>query len=235
MRILAIDTSLGSGSVAAADDDGTEERPLGAAGEHARVLTSALLDVAGRRGWPSGGAPLVGPDDVVAVVRGPGSFTGLRVGVTAGKALAWTTGARLVAVSGFAVIASRRAGPRGWADAPIVVAYDAGRGDVYAATVTQDANDPTGWRIETPALTTIDDWLRTLPAGGRVAGPALAIHGGRAGDRGDLAIAPREAWLPTAVEAAALARARALAGGRDDPHTLLPEYLRPSYAEERRA
>ena len=47
-------------------------------------------------------------------------------------------------------------------------------------------------------------------------------------------MAPPEAWHPLATDAAAIARARAEAGEVDDPHTLLPDYLRPSYAEERK-
>ncbi|HBB75917.1 MAG TPA: tRNA (adenosine(37)-N6)-threonylcarbamoyltransferase complex dimerization subunit type 1 TsaB, partial [Planctomycetaceae bacterium] len=56
-------------------------------------------------------------------------FTGLRVGVATAKAIAWTSGARLVAVSGFAVSARRTAAALG-EEPPMAVAFDAGRGDV---------------------------------------------------------------------------------------------------------
>jgi tRNA threonylcarbamoyladenosine biosynthesis protein TsaB len=233
MRILAIDTSLGSGSVAAVDQDGSAERPLGPAGGHARVLTAALAEVAAARGWGVGPQPLgsLGPNDVVAVIRGPGSFTGLRVGVAAAKALAWTTGARLVGVSGFDVLARRAARIAGWHDEPIAIAYDAGRGDVFAATAKPTAD---GWMIAPAILAPLDAWLESLPAGGRVTGPALEAASERITARNDLAVASPEAWHPLAAEAAAIARARAVADDVDDPHTLLPDYLRPSYAEERK-
>ncbi len=235
MRILAIDTSLGSGSVAAVDTGGTEIRPLGAAGEHARCLTAALIDVASRRGWGSGSAALsgLGPADVIAVIRGPGSFTGLRVGVTAAKALAWTTGARLVGISGFDAIARQTSRLPGWGSAGCAIAYDAGRGEVFATLASVAADAPLGWRCAEPALATADDWLRSLPHGARISGPGLDSCLAGIAARGDLCLAPREAWLPSAAAAATLAGILAASGHYDDPHTLLPDYLRPSYADEK--
>ena len=229
MRILAIDTSVGSGSVAAVDQSGSAERPLGPAGGHARLLTAALAEVADRRGWTGIGG--LAADDVIAVIRGPGSFTGLRVGVAAAKALAWTTGARLVGVSGFEVLARQAAQSADWNDEPIAIAYDAGRGEVYAATATPTTR---GWSIDAPLILPLDDWLRSLPHGGRVTGPAVDAMSERLAARGDLALPPAAARHPTAVEVAAVARDRAAVGAIDDPHTLLPDYLRPSYAEERK-
>lgn len=230
MRILAIDTSVGSGSVAAADDQGIAQRPLGPAGGHARVLTSAIVDVAADRGWGRGAGAIknLGPTDVIAVVTGPGSFTGLRVGVTAAKALAWATGARLVGVSGFEACA-RRVAPR--PAGPITVAYDAGRGEIYAATVDVS---PVGPTITCPTLMPAAAWIDALPAGTWLTGPGLEPHAERLLARGDLEIAAAEIRSPSADGVAAIARDRAAAGLFDDPLTLVPEYLRPSYAEERK-
>ena len=230
MRILAIDTSLGAGSVAAVDDEGSAVRPLGPHREHARVLAAALLEVAQARGWQCGGSA-VAAADIVAVVRGPGSFTGLRVGVATAKSLAWATGARLVGVSGFEVVARRSAAATSWSDGSIEVAFDAGHGDVYAATVAHVGGQ---WRIAEPVLTSLGLWVAALPPGAHVTGPALAVCGDRLAARGDLAVALPEVWHPTAEEAAHAARARAAASDFDDPRTLVPEYLRPSYAEEPR-
>jgi len=230
MRILAIDTSVGAGSVAAVDDEGGVERPLGPQGEHARVLAGALVEVADRRGWRRDG-PALAAADLVAVVRGPGSFTGLRVGVSAAKALAWSCGARLAGVSGFEVVARRTARVTGWNDALITVAFDAGRGDVYATTVEPSAG---GWRVADAVLVPRESWIDALPRGSRVSGPALGAWGERLAARGRLEIAPPEAWFPAATDVAEAARSRAIAGAYDDPRTLVPEYLRPSYAEEAR-
>lgn len=234
MRILAIDTSVGSGSVAAADERGVSERPLGPPGGHARVLTAALADVARTRGWgdQATAVPSIGPTDVIAVVSGPGSFTGLRVGVTAAKALAWTTGARLVAVSGFEVLARRATTVSRCSAAPIVVAYDAGRGEVYAAAVS---HAPAGWTVGPRTLLAADAWLESLPTGSQITGPGVDAFADRLGSRGDLWIAAPEIRHPSAGDVAAVARERAEAGLVDDPFTLVPDYLRPSYAEERKA
>lgn len=225
MKTLSIDTSLASGSVAALDGDRTTTRPLGTAGEHARLLTAALADAAAGLGWRPRDAELV------AVVRGPGSFTGLRVGVTAAKAVAWANGCRLLGVSGFEVAARAAGGQQG----PIHVAYDAGRGDVFAATALPSTTSPTGWSIGPAALAPLADWLDRLPPGGLVAGPALDVEAVRQAlaTRPDLRAAPDGGRGHAAATAGRIALLRAAAGESDDPATLVPDYLRASYAEER--
>ncbi|MFM7207555.1 MAG: tRNA (adenosine(37)-N6)-threonylcarbamoyltransferase complex dimerization subunit type 1 TsaB [Planctomycetaceae bacterium] len=238
MRILAIDTSVGTGFAAAIDATGVAERPLGPAGCHAAVLTAALGEVAAARGWgtPVDALRSLTPQDVVAVVRGPGSFTGLRVGVTSAKTLAWATSARLVGVSGFDAIARAAirlaAGPTGDRDGPVEIAYDAGRDEVFAARAEVDGG---GLTIGQPRLAHVGDWLAALPAGCLIAGPMAAVLAGRGlPPRVDLRLAPPGAWQVAAVDVAEVARARVATGDLDSPASLVPDYLRPSYAEEGR-
>ncbi|MDA0255496.1 MAG: tRNA (adenosine(37)-N6)-threonylcarbamoyltransferase complex dimerization subunit type 1 TsaB [Planctomycetota bacterium] len=223
MRTIAIDTSLASGSVAACDGSRLAVRPLGEATGHARLLASAVTAAAAELGWRLADA------EVVAVIRGPGSFTGLRVGVAAAKAIAWASGCRLVGVSGFEVVAAETAATAGWHGQPLAIAWDAGRGDVYAATARKTDG---GWQVSPGVLQAADDWIAGLPTGSLVAGPALNLLGERLSAAGHH-LAPESAWHPTAAAAAALALPRAIAGQTDDPATLLPEYARPSYADER--
>lgn len=229
MHALAIDTSLPTGSVAALrrSTGGLDlvERPLGAAGEHARRLMPELVAAAASQGWQ------ISDVNLVAVVRGPGSFTGLRVGVTTAKALCWATGARLVGVSGFEIVARQTAAACDRRE-EVAIAFDAGRGDVYAALAIPDDTAATGWSVTAGELVAADRWLDSLPVGRRVSGPALELHAAAAEARG-LTLAAHSAWRPSAGEAAALAMLRAEATLLDDPHTLLPEYSRPSYAEEK--
>lgn len=89
-----------------------------------------------------------------AAAAGPGSFTGVRVGLTAAKGLAEATGRRVVAVSNLQAIASfgRRS-----LRAPVL---DARRGDVFAAVYDQHL------RLVTPEVVMkLEDFLRTLPEG----------------------------------------------------------------------
>jgi len=229
MRTLAIDSSLAAGSVAALTPEGISEELLPEAGTHARRIAAALRDLAHLRGFRPGEAELV------AVVRGPGSFTGLRVGVATAKALAWTSGAKLCGLSGFELIARRTSREAGFAGHPIHVAYDAGRGELFAAEVVPDSDAPGGWRARAGVLIPTSVWLAGLPTGSRVSGPGLGMPGTLASgiaDRPDLLIAPREAWSPSAAEAGAVALLKVAAGQVDDPATLIPEYLRASYAQE---
>ena len=231
MKTLAIDTSLAAGSVAAIDGDRIAKRTLGAACEHARLLATALAETAAELGWLQRDAELV------AVVRGPGSFTGLRVGVTTAKALAWTTGARLVGVSGVEVVARLAHAAAGWPAAPIHVAYDAGRGEVFATTALPATTSPSGWDAGPGSLVPLADWIDALAPGALVAGPALDLEACVAllAARPDLRLAPPGARAPTAAAAGAVALLHAAAGRHDDPFALVPDYVRPSYAEERRS
>jgi tRNA A37 threonylcarbamoyladenosine modification protein TsaB len=154
------------------------------------------------------------------------------VGVTAAKAIAWTTGCHLVGVSGFEVIARRTGRLDGWMDTPVAIAYDAGRGEVFAAWAEPAATDAHGWRLAAPCLLPFDDWLGSLPSGSHVSGPAVDAHRERLVAHGGVVCASREACLPFALDTAAIAGLKALAGEFDDPRTLVPDYLRPSYAEE---
>ncbi|NBV45425.1 MAG: tRNA (adenosine(37)-N6)-threonylcarbamoyltransferase complex dimerization subunit type 1 TsaB [Planctomycetia bacterium] len=218
-RVLAIETGSPRGSVAAAHDDHTVARLLGHDGQHGRLVTQALAAVAEEAGFPARAA------DLVVVVRGPGSFTGLRVGVALAKTLAWSTGAALVGVSGYELIARRV----GAGDGPVWVVFEAGRGDVAACRCERRAD---GWECGPPALWHPDDLLATIPPGNRLAGPGVACLTAALAGRTDLEV-DEPAW-PTASEGLRLGRERAAAGRHDDAARLLPEYLRPAYVDEPR-
>ncbi|MFM8805224.1 MAG: tRNA (adenosine(37)-N6)-threonylcarbamoyltransferase complex dimerization subunit type 1 TsaB [Planctomycetia bacterium] len=229
MKTLAIDTSLATGAVAALDGDRVAVRSLPTAGEHARLLAAAIEAVAAELGWRPADAALV------AVITGPGSFTGLRVGVTTAKAVCWATGARLLGVSSCEVIARAVAAAEGPTGAPVTIAFDAGRGEVYAAVVTPDGRSPSGWRAGAGSIHAAHDWLASLPAGSRVCGPGLAVVADALPTRPDLMIAPWPMATHLIVELGRIALLRAAAGEADDPAALVPDYIRPSYADEKRS
>lgn len=91
----------------------------------------------------------------IVVVRGPGSFTGMRIGLSAAKALSEASAVPLVGVSRLAVMAHTSSA--NGAGSPNYVALDAGRGSVYLAAFA--GNRPTG----EPELLTADEVRARLP------------------------------------------------------------------------
>src|SRR5688572_30661357 len=124
-RILALETSGTCGSVAALDAGGVlRELPLDPALRSARSLAPGIRQLLQGMGWQ--------PRDVqlVAVTAGPGSFTGLRVGITTAKAFAYAAGAEVLGVDTLEVLA--RQAP---SDAQLVqTAIDAQRQELFVAT-----------------------------------------------------------------------------------------------------
>ncbi len=136
MLLVAVDTSgrYGSIALARAGADGScqaiEVVPLEGGTFSAQLIPqiAALLEKHGVSKKDIGG---------FAVVSGPGSFTGLRVGLAAIKALAEALNRPIAAVSQLEVLAERSS-QRG----RVVAALDAGRGEVYAGTYAVGSGDP---------------------------------------------------------------------------------------------
>ena len=102
MRILAIETSTARGSVALLRrDELVGEFVLAEDQRTAQSLFPAMAQLLAQAGW----APRT--IDLVAVTSGPGSFTGLRIAVTAAKTFAYGCGASLVAVDTLQVLAEQ--------------------------------------------------------------------------------------------------------------------------------
>jgi tRNA threonylcarbamoyl adenosine modification protein YeaZ len=225
MRTIAIDTSHAAGTVAALAGPSVATRTLGVAGEHASRIAVALDQAVEELGWR------LANTELVVVVRGPGPFTGLRVGVAAAKSIAWASGAKLVGVCGFEVIARETRGIMDSEKAPIHIAFDAGRGEVYASLATP-ADVPSGWTICPPRLHVATDWFGALPPRSIISGPAvttLVDSLTTASHR----IAPPDARFTSALAAAKIGLMHAAVNQLNDPASLVPHYMRRSYAEER--
>ena len=89
---LALETVATAGSVALLQGDTLHsERQLPPAARSARTLTAVIQDL-----WNVAGKPKI---QLIGVASGPGSFTGLRVGITTAKTLAFAWNAKLIGIN----------------------------------------------------------------------------------------------------------------------------------------
>jgi tRNA threonylcarbamoyladenosine biosynthesis protein TsaB len=220
MRILALETSSTLGTIAAADGGRlVAEHALDPQVRSARSLAPGIQQLLTDIGWR--------PKDleILAVTIGPGSFTGLRVGIATAKTLAYSLQARCVGLTTLEVIAAQYGGTA----ARLSVVIDAQRGQVFAASFCRREQR---WQIDgEPTLLNADDWLASLNLGAAVSGPALAQLASRL--PAGMVVADADLWTPRAATVAALAWQRHLDGKYDDLWKLAPLYLRKSAAEEK--
>jgi len=211
VRVLAVDTTTSRGSAAVAGPEGIlAEARVTTADGHSRWLLPAVSVLLQGLGLDARDV------DAFAVTVGPGSFTGLRVGLGSIQGLAMAAGRPCVGLSTLDVLAAAAAGSA----VTIVALLDAFRGEVYAGVYDGEGR-LRGDRCVGP-LTRV---LEGLPSGtafvGEIDAPGReAIRSGVPG-----AVFPlTEAFLagPLAVRALRMAKA----GDTVPPSALRPLYLR---------
>jgi len=218
-RLLLLDTSGKSGRVAVACGSHLEEeRTLDEARRHARDLTPTISALCAARGWR------LRDLDAVIVGRGPGSYTGLRVGLMTAKTLAYAAGCTLLAIESFAAIA--RQTPAG--ASAVDVLCDAQQQRVYLQRWIRSGHE---WSAASDlAIRTIEEWLISLAPGVWVSGPGAKLCEHRLAEGNPAAPVEAREPLPSSLLEIGLRRWRA--GEADDFWKLEPIYLRPSNAEE---
>jgi tRNA threonylcarbamoyladenosine biosynthesis protein TsaB len=215
-RFVLIETSQQPGLVAVAEGDRLlSVRRLDEARRHARDLAPAVGDLLAGHVWQ--------PRDVnaIAVGRGPGSYTGLRVGVMSAKAFTYAAGCGLLGLETFAVLA---------AQAPtevqrLTVLADAQQDKVYVQEFEHGA------AVSALRIQAFNDWLEGTTKPLFVTGPGLQKWAKKLS--GNVAVLDETLWYPHAETLLQLALARWQRGERDDIWNLEPIYLRPSSAEEK--
>ena len=217
-RLLLIETSGRVGLVALAEGEALRgQRRLDEARRHARDLAPAIAALLQEQNWRA--AEL----GAVIASRGPGSYTGLRVGLMTAKTLAWATGCALIAIDTFAAIA--RQAPAECARLDVLA--DAQQDRVYVQSFVRSAE---GWQAASAlAIERCTDWLARRDPSGWVSGPGVAKWQGQLGGVSLVAAERRD---PGAEALLALGLERLSAGQRDDPYAVEPLYLRASSAEE---
>jgi len=205
--MLMIETSTRTPLVAVAEGGRVlGERRMDAARRNARDLVPLIEELLRERGWA------VRDLEVIAAGVGPGSYTGLRVGLMTAKTLAYVTGRKLVGVETFAVLA--RQAPMG----PVDVLADAQRESIYVQAYEDGA------AVGPLEVRLVGEWLATRRAGAWATGPALEKYAGRLAG---VAMTAADAWRP----GAAAFLAAALVSPAADVMGLGPLYAQASSAE----
>jgi tRNA threonylcarbamoyladenosine biosynthesis protein TsaB len=224
LRILSLETSLRQGSVAALVGEAENvhlehELELPPSARSAQTLIPTVAELLKSCHWQPTEV------DLVCVTTGPGSFTGLRIGVTAAKTFAFAVNAQLVGVHTLAAPAASVLAPKGrlWS------IMDAQRQELFAATF-----DDNGEMTEpVTRIISIDAWLTQLRSGDSVVGPPLAQLASKL-PAGVTAV-DADFWQPQARVVGQLGYQLFLKGKTVDPIQLSPRYYRKSAAEEKAA
>lgn len=148
-RILSIDTTTEFGSVALVQGEKLiEELLLHSSDGFGHILYGHIERLLVKHGWSKNDI------DCFAAASGPGSFTGVRVGLAAAKGLAEALGKPMVAVSNLQAVA--------WFGSASLRAtvLDARRGDIYGAVYSASLEV-----VVPETVTKFQAWLATLPAG----------------------------------------------------------------------
>src|SRR5262245_6636226 len=218
MKLLAVESATLSGGAALLDGDRLlGEITLNIAITHSERLLAAvdrLLDDCGMAA-----ADLEG----LAVSVGPGSFTGLRVGLATIKGLAMALDLPVAPVPTLDALAARVP----FADAPVCPILDARKGEVYLSLYR--------WRDDRMCRERDYEALSPEVAAAGIVAPVILLGDGIEACRPWLpkrvSIAPVAQRLPSAATVGDLGHAALAAGAGVDAESLTPLYLRPSEAE----
>lgn len=218
MRILAVETSTPAGGVALLDGDRVVgEYLLDVRVTHSERLMPAIDRLLTDAGWR--------PRDLegLAVASGPGSFTGLRIGIAAVKGLGLALGIPIAAVPTLDALVARVP----FAAIPVCPVVIARRNEVFCSL----------YRWERTGFTREWDYLALTPdeLARRLTEPVILVGEGAAGIAALHArVAPPAQCAPSPVTVGMLGLARLRAGDTVSAADLVPFYLTPSEAELRR-
>lgn len=225
MLVLGVESSTMQGGAALIGDDGLcSEYTLNVEATHSERLLPTIDRMLRDAG--------IGLDALsgLAVSIGPGSFTGLRIGLSTVKGLAYATGLPVVGISTLEALACTVA----FAGAQVCPVLDARKQEVYAALFRCRSGAPV--RIMEDAALAPEALCAKIRRPTIFLGDGLAVYGELfrrlLGERMLVPPPPSRGARPAWV--AELGRQRLLRGERDAVDALVPRYLRPSEAELKR-
>jgi tRNA threonylcarbamoyladenosine biosynthesis protein TsaB len=223
-NLLALDTSTPRAALAVVTASGALRTAApDPSARHGRALVPAVAALLAEAGLTVAGL------DGLVVGLGPGSYTGLRIGLTAAKTLAYALNKPLAGLDSLEVVAR---------NAPddtrrVAVIADAQRGDLYAADFARASAGSPLERLGPTRVIPLDRWAADLPAETLVLGPAAALERIVAAlpPHARLPDDPAHHW-PDPRQLAELAVDVWRSGRREEIWFLEPVYLRRSAAEE---
>jgi tRNA threonylcarbamoyladenosine biosynthesis protein TsaB len=237
MLVLALDTTTRPGSIALVRDDDVLAVAAGdAARTHAERLPAGIVQIL------AAARVDLKAIDVFAVAAGPGSFTGLRIGIATIQGLAFALGRPVVAVSSLDALARIAAELESGSSALVAAWMDAQRSEVFAALYRVLRSDPGASKgselatidgpVSEPPAAVLDRW-QPLAAGHtiRVAGDGVSRYREVLAEHLGSRFEAVEPLPPLAPVIARIAVREAQAGRGVAPHAVRPIYVRRSDAE----
>ncbi|KAA3610571.1 MAG: tRNA (adenosine(37)-N6)-threonylcarbamoyltransferase complex dimerization subunit type 1 TsaB [Calditrichaeota bacterium] len=159
--------------------------------------------------------------DGVGVSSGPGSYTGLRIGMSLAKGLAF---ARQIPIAGIPTVEAIAFGLIS-AFSPLIIAMPSRKGEIYAgAFVAENERAQFVKPVEAVLIAEFPDWAENIQT---VAGPGITALE-TAGITG-FNYLPERLWQIGALNTGLLAAEKFAVGQADDLHSLEPNYIKPFY------
>lgn len=220
MKILGIDSVTKILSIGASDGNKTCEYNI----EMQRSLSS-LLGVTIKRildalGWKAGDI------DYLACGLGPGSFTGIRVGVSAVKGLSWANNIPIIGISTLDIIAKNAQ-----ARQPCIISAIDAKRDLIYCSVYKNLNGSLT-RIAPYKLASEKEFLSKIKKNSLVLGDAAGLYGQAIASKG--AIAPdKDCWYPKGHNIVELALSKLKSAGVKNSFDIKPIYLFPKECQIR--
>lgn len=219
--ILSIETAAGCGSVALTRGGVRDGRLIAEVAVHAE--TSHSRQLLGSVEWVMQAAGTGWSDlDAVAVSIGPGSFTGLRIGLAAAKGIVFAAAKPLIAVPTLDAIALSCP----LLDSPLWCIMDARKQEVYAACYGADRQHTSLAEAIRPELL-----AEKIAPPAVIAGPGLTAYHHLFAQLAGVRLIPPALSSLSAAKIGFLAAERLLRGELSDPALTVPLYVRPSEAE----